>query len=261
MVVNKHQGKPVGSFDIDGTFIRDSLFIYLTKALCDLGIFPVNAFAEKHIVSISKSRWENRLESYDVYIQAVADFFFENIGGVEQHVVQEIANNILKERYRHVNVFTRELFQISKESYCTVAVTGSQFEMVSAFQKYWPFDLILSTELETQHGNYTGKVAARPLSNKIAALQDVVALNGLVFDKSFHVGDSEGDISVMRRVETPICYNPNDLLYLEAAENNWIVVIERKNLIMILQDHKASPVFLRTHNKRALRNYIRQLLG
>jgi len=261
MVVNKHQGKPVGSFDIDGTFVRDSLFIYLTKALCDSGIFPVNAFTNKHIVSISKSRWENRLESYDVYIQAVADFFFENIKGVEQHIVQEIANIILKERYRHVNVFTRELFQLSSKSYCTVAVTGSQLEMVSAFQKYWPFDLILSTELETKHGIYTGEVAARPLSNKIAALEDVVKLNGLLFDKSFHVGDSEGDISILGRVSIPICYNPNHLLYLEAVKNNWIIVIERKNLIMILQDHDSPPVFLDAHNKRFLRKHIKQLLG
>jgi phosphoserine phosphatase len=45
------------------------------------------------------------------------------------------------------------------------------------------------------------------------------------------VGDSEADIPMLSAVEYPICFNPNSKLFAHAKEQNWTVVVERKDVV------------------------------
>lgn len=45
------------------------------------------------------------------------------------------------------------------------------------------------------------------------------------------MGDSEGDISFLKMVERPICFNPNRKLYEYAKKRGWEVIVERKDVI------------------------------
>ncbi|MFH1246519.1 MAG: hypothetical protein V1489_01955, partial [Candidatus Liptonbacteria bacterium] len=45
------------------------------------------------------------------------------------------------------------------------------------------------------------------------------------------VGDTESDVSFLKMVERPICFNPNKELYAKAKKRGWRVVVERKDVV------------------------------
>ena len=52
---------------------------------------------------------------------------------------------------------------------------------------------------------------------------------------SVGVGDSEGDIEMLKVVKRPIAFNPDSKLYRVAKRNKWNIVVERKNVIHTLK--------------------------
>ena len=79
---------------------------------------------------------------------------------------------------------------------------------------------------------FTGGVLYEDLiSDKSIILKRAVEKENLTLKGSIGVGDSEGDIALMKMVEIPICFNPNKLLYEEAKRHGWKVVVERKDMI------------------------------
>jgi len=69
------------------------------------------------------------------------------------------------------------------------------------------------------------------IANKANILKRAVEREGLTLEGSIGVGDTEGDIPFLEMVETPICFNPNALLYRHAKRLGWQVVVERKDVI------------------------------
>jgi hypothetical protein len=45
------------------------------------------------------------------------------------------------------------------------------------------------------------------------------------------VGDTLSDIGTLSMVERPIAFNPDQQLLAHAFDNNWSVVVERKNVV------------------------------
>jgi len=69
------------------------------------------------------------------------------------------------------------------------------------------------------------------ISDKAKVLERAVQKEGLTLEGSIGVGDTEGDITMLSKVEQPICFNPNQLLYNEAKKQGWKIVVERKDVI------------------------------
>ena len=53
----------------------------------------------------------------------------------------------------------------------------------------------------------------------------------LTLKDSIGVGDTEGDIPLLKMVEIPICINPNKNLFAVAMKEGWRIVVERKDVI------------------------------
>ncbi len=62
-------------------------------------------------------------------------------------------------------------------------------------------------------------------------LKQYVYENNLTLEDSYGVGDTESDASFLRVVENPIAFNPNENLKKVAQENNWRIVVEKKDVI------------------------------
>ena len=60
----------------------------------------------------------------------------------------------------------------------------------------------------------------------------------LSLENSYGVGDSEGDIPFLTFVENPICFNPNKKLYDHAKKVGWQIVVERKDVIYIINEKR-----------------------
>jgi len=218
-------------FDIDGTIFRSSLLIELTEALVAAGIFPKKA---RTIYETAYKKWSNRQESYEKYIASVVRAFEKYIKGVDNALFVKVAKRVAAANYDRTYVYTRRLVQeLKKKNYYLVAISHSPKAIVQSFCQKLGFDKVYGRDYEVGLDNrYTGKTLYLDLiSDKANILRRVMDKTGLGLAGSIGVGDSEGDISIMRTVAQPICFNPNARLYAAAKKAGWRIVVERKDVI------------------------------
>ncbi|MDO8408133.1 MAG: HAD-IB family phosphatase, partial [bacterium] len=130
--------------------------------------------------------------------------------------------------------YTRDLIKdLKKKGYFLLAISHSPKFIVDGFGYETGFDKVYGTFYATgASGNFTGTIEDEDLiKNKAAVLTRAVRREGLTFEQSFAVGDSESDIGMLDMVETPIAFNPNSHLYTHAKRRGWKVVVERKDVI------------------------------
>jgi len=231
--------KKVAIFDIDGTLFRSSLLIELVDVLVERGTFPAKAL---QAFAKDKERWQNRQGSYERYIDRTVKAFMEHIKGVSYQDFRE-ATEIVAKRYRErLYRYTRALLKrLKREGYFLLAISQSPKGVLDPFGKTLGFDKIYGRLYELGPSDrFTGTITDLHLiSNKANIVKRAVAKEGLTLEGSVGVGDTEGDISFLEMVETPICFNPNKALYRHAKRNGWKVVVERKDMIYEIERGKS----------------------
>jgi len=221
----------IAVFDIDGTLFRSSLLIELVEGMIDEGVIPKEArekYAQEELL------WRNRKKTYHQYINAVVEAFYAHIKGVHYADFDRIARIIGATYKDRVYRFTRDLIsQIQKENYFTLAISQSPKRILDIFCKEYNFDKVYGRVYELGPSDrFTGLVVDEHLiSNKAMILKRVIDKHNLTLKGSVGVGDTADDISFLEKVEHPICFNPNALLYRHAKINGWRVVVERKDVI------------------------------
>ena len=226
--------KRVAIFDIDGTIFRSSLLIEIVEALIYEGIFSKNT---SKIYAKAYQNWIDRKGSYEDYIHAVVKAFEKNIKGVNHAEFLKVAKKMIGMHHSRVYRYTRQLVaDLKKKNYYLLAISHSPKELVDAFCKNWGFDKVYGRIYEVdKKGKFTGKTLYTDLINdKAKILERAVAGIGASLKGSVGVGDSEGDISMLKTVQNPICFNPNAKLYAHAKKAKWKVVVERKDVIYVL---------------------------
>lgn len=224
----------VAIFDIDGTIFRSSLLIEIVEALIYEGVFPKNT---SKMYAGAYQNWVDRQGSYEDYIHAVVLAFEKNIKGVKHAEFLKIAKQMIALHQNRVYRYTRQLVvDLKKKDYFLLAISHSPKELVDAFCKAWGFDKVYGRIYEVdKKGKFTGKTLYTDLINdKAQVLARAVEKGGLTLKNSVAVGDSEGDISMLKAVKNPICFNPNAKLYAHAKKAKWKVVVERKDVIYFL---------------------------
>ena len=228
--------RKVAIFDIDGTFFRSSLLIELVEVLIELGLFPVSVRAE---YEKEKVKWLDREGDYESYIMAVVGVFMKNIKGMPYSEFLR-AGELVVARYRHRTYkFTEGLIKdLKKEGYFLLAISHSPKGILDLFCKEIGFDKVYGKLYETGPTEcFTGNIIDEHLIiNKASVLRRACEKEGLTLEGSVGVGDTEGDISFLELVETPICFNPNMKLYRYAKRMGWEIRVERKDVIFNLNN-------------------------
>ncbi|MFA6587454.1 MAG: HAD-IB family hydrolase [Patescibacteria group bacterium] len=223
--------KKVAIFDIDGTIFRSSLTIEVTNTLIAEDIFPAST---RKSYQRAYENWLNRKDSYDKYIDAVVKAFDKHIKGVPRVDFLRIARQVVAYQQHRVYRFTRDMVRtLRKRGYFLIAISHSPTDVVGEFAKRWGFHRVygLGFELD-KHGKFTGRITFdKFLHDKAKILQHAVATEKLSLKGSIGVGDSEGDIPMLKLVDRPICFNPNSVLYRYAKRSKWEIVVERKDVI------------------------------
>lgn len=220
--------KPIAVFDIDGTIFRGSLLIELDKALVKYGIFP--PIVEKEVEDVY-SLWVNRKGSYEDYINKVVEIHHSRLSGCSPKDVNKISHLVIKEQKERVYIYTRDLIKQLRKTHLLLAISGSPVEIVKIFSKKWRFDKYFATEHEVINKCYTEKISKLPVADKKKTLLDFIEKNNLSLKNSVGVGDTESDVSFLKIVDRPICFNPNKKLYDYAKREKWQIVAERKDVI------------------------------
>lgn len=220
----------VAIFDIDGTIFRSSLLIELVEALVAKGLFPEKIRA---IYAKACKQWFNRQGSYEDYIDVVVLAFRKNIKGVSHEAYLKIAKQVVADNKDRVYRYTRDLIkELKKKNYYLMAISNSPKEVVQSFCQELGFDKVYGREYEVTNKRFTGEILHLELiSDKAKMLRHALDKEDLTLAGSIGVGDSEGDIPLLKIVENPICFNPNGKLYAKAKRLGWKVVVERKDVI------------------------------
>jgi len=221
----------VAAFDIDGTIFRSSLLIEVTEALIQTGLFP--EAARKSYAKAYES-WLNRQGSYDNYIRAVIRAFEKHIKAVKQSDFERIGKKAIAFQRHRVYRYTRDLVKdLKRKNYFLLAISHSPLELVELFAGNLGFDKVYGRIYEVDgRGRFTGQTLhADLIADKAKILRRALAKENLPLQGSIGVGDSEGDISLLKIVSRPICFNPNSKLYRAAKRHGWEIVVERKDVI------------------------------
>lgn len=227
----KSDKKQVAIFDIDGTIFRSSLLIELVNKMIDQGLFSKDFgkyYADEY------HAWLDRKGSYDDYINAVVKAYNSNIKGVDYAEFKKVGEGVIGHMKDRVYRYTRDLVKkLKDEGYFLLAISHSPMEIVQDFGYSMGFDKVYGRIYKVgEDGKFTGEMEYVDLiSDKAKVLDRACEKEGLTLEGSIGVGDSEGDISQLKKVENPICFNPNKILYDEAKKNNWQIVVERKDVI------------------------------
>lgn len=226
--------QPFAVFDIDGTLIRWQLYHALVDALIKLGIFDRTHFSE---VKAARMKWKQRLheESFKDYEHSLIKSFEVLLTELTADQFEQAAAKVFEEYKDQVYTYTRDLVKsLKKKGYLIFAISASQAELVGKIADYYGFDDFAGSKYEIKNGKFTGKKEIAK-ENKHIILAELVKKHRATYKNSIAVGDSEGDISMLKAVEHPIVFNPSKKLYQEAKQAGWQIVVERKNVIYELK--------------------------
>ncbi len=223
--------RPVAVFDVDGTIFRSSLFIELVERLIQEGHLPSSM---RETYGDKKEKWVNREGRYDEYVRAMVEATYVYFKGISMDAFSSAAKTVVDSQSKHVYRYTRDLLtRLKSDGYFLLAVSHSPKAILDYFCPEWGFDKWYGLMYEADEA---GKLTARVIDqhvilDKAAILKRAVENQGLTYEKSVGVGDSESDIPFLSLVETPICFNPSSGLYAHAQKNGWKTVVERKDVV------------------------------
>lgn len=232
--------KQLAIFDIDGTIFRSSLTIELLESLIEEGVFPQEA---GRVYARAARAWLDRKGSYDEYVQGTIKAFDTYLKGVPKARVLRIARNVVAFQKDRVYRYTRDLLiRLKKQGYYLVAISHSSATVAHDFGKRMGFDKVYGRLHEVDaHGRFTGKhLFVDTIDDKANLVKHLMENRGYSLKGSIGVGDTESDIRFLEMVEQPICFNPNLKLYRHAKQKRWTVVVERKDVIYVMNKGRSS---------------------
>jgi HAD superfamily hydrolase (TIGR01490 family) len=214
--------------DVDGTLIRWQLFYLLIVGLVDQGLFPQVVLTR---MEETLERYRNREGSFGDFIDAALKAYQEErrMRGIRVSDLSVVARKVIAEQGKRVHVFTRELISAAKENgYMTAFISGSPTEAVGELARFYGIDAWIGTDHPHEDGFYTGEPPKEWVRNKEEAVRKLQHTYNIVLKHSIAIGDSEGDIPMLKMVGYPIAFNPNKQLFEAARERCWPTVIEKK---------------------------------
>ncbi len=221
-------------FDIDGTIFRSSLLIELTDALIQEGIFKPGI---RKIYEKSYRDWLDRKDVYEKYINNVIVAFQKDLKGVGIEDFLKVAKKTVAFHKDRIYRYTRKLVNdLKKKNYYLLAISNSPKMILDEFCGNLKFDKVYGRIYEIDDsGRFTGKTLYEDvISNKAKVLERAVLKENLILKGSIGVGDTESDVSFLKKVDKPICFNPNKNLLVYARRAGWKIVVERKDVVYYL---------------------------
>jgi HAD superfamily hydrolase (TIGR01490 family) len=237
MATSEHR-RSFAVFDIDGTIIRWQLYHAINDTLVKKGIIDREAFKK---VRAARMNWKRRTgeQSFHDYEQVLFQFFEKELHGLKVSDLTQTAEEVFDEYKDQVYTYTRDLIRSLKaKNYLLFAISGSPDIIIEKLVHYYGFDDFAASKYESHDDRFTGATNLS-IGKKAELLEALVKKHGAIQKGSIGVGDSEGDIDMLKHVEQPIAFNPSNQLMTYATKHHWAVVVERKNVIYTLNYHNG----------------------
>ena len=237
--------KKLAIFDIDGTLFRWQLFFSLVFELQLRGVFD-----EETSTAIDENfrNWQGRQSDWRTFSEVVVEALLSNLHSIDTTIYRQAVDSAIEKEGHKVYNYTLSLSKrLKSEGYTLLAITGSMQEMAEKFADKYGFDYCIGTTYQQIDGKFTGAVKTI-WSRKDEVLREFLSEHPEhTLEGSVAIGDSHSDAKLLRAVERPIAFNPDEGLLDEAVEKGWEIVIERKNIAYSLKkDEHGSVVLAKT---------------
>lgn len=237
------KSRKFAAFDIDGTLFRSGLYREVFYELSKMGVIPDNLVEE----STQKHRqWRHRLHgnAFEEFELTLVNGFDGMIKELRVSDYDKAVNKVIAKKADNVYVYTRKLLQkLKSEGYFLLAISGSQEELVEPFAERYGFDKWIGQKWERGDEFFTGNIV-KTHTGKDKIILGIIDEYDLTLEGSYGVGDSNGDCGMLELVDKPIAFNPTQELYEKAIENNWKIVVERKNIAYELAKGEAGGTYV-----------------
>lgn len=223
--------RKIAVFDIDGTIFRKNLHFELINELSWLGAFPTEV--RKRLTEVY-SDWLEHEGTYEEYRKSIVGLYSEHIRGVSEEKVREASRIVVPFHMKRTYIFSEALIRrFRAEGRHIIAISGSPIEVVEEYnEKYLHFDAAFGSVYEKdERGLYTGRSVFEPTKAKGEIVERYARENGVDLSDSYGIGDTESDIGILRMVEHPIAFNPNQNLKSVAEQEGWRIIVEKKDVV------------------------------
>lgn len=235
------------AFDIDGTLFRSGLYREVFYELYKMGILPADLTEE---TTVKHREWRHRVhgnafEEFDQIVVQTLDSYLPKLCIADY---EEAASRVLEKKAENVYIYTRDLLnRLNSEGYFTIAISGSQHELVEPFACRYGFDMWVGQQWERGGEYFTGSVT-KTHTGKDKIIKRLIKEYDLTLTDSYAVGDSNGDSGMLSIVDHPIAFNPTHELLEKALTNGWKIVVERKNISLELEKESNGHFVLANTN-------------
>lgn len=227
-------GQRFAVFDIDGTLVRWQLYHAIADTLAKKGFIDELTY---QTIRDARMNWKRRIgpEAFKDYEKHLVVSYEAILAQLTVKQFEAAAQSVFEEHKDQVYTYTRDLIRsLQKQNYLLFAISNSQTEIVKKVADYWGFDDYIGASYEQSGNRFTGKRTAY-LHDKDQALIKLADKHHVGWEDSVAVGDSISDIPMLKLVNRPIAFNPEQKLLDEAKKRGWQIVIERKNVVYTLQ--------------------------
>lgn len=224
-------------FDIDGTLYRDSLMIEHFKKLVKYEVIDSSNWHDH--VKHTHREWLQRVGEYDDYMLELAAIYINSLKGLNKDKLEFIVDQVIKFKGDIVYSFTRERILMHQQmGHKIFFISGSPEHLVEKMaSKYDVFDYKGTVYKVDEDGFFTGEIVPMwDSQNKATAIQDFVNKYEIDLSHSYAYGDTNGDLSMLKRVGNPVAFNPTKELLENINKDLEIkqkvsIIIERKDVI------------------------------
>lgn len=221
-------------FDIDGTLIRWQLYHTVVDRLAKQGYLSKDVYEE---IKQARMQWKRREnpESYKQYEKTVIKGFESALGHLSTDDFDRIGLDVIDEYKDQTYVYTRNLIaELKMQGYFLLAISGSHHELIGLLANYYEFDDYTGSHYLRVGNKYSGEKIIASI-DKESILRQMIDKHNLDTKDSYGIGDTKGDMTILKVVDNPIAFNPDQQLFDDAKQNGWKIVVERKNVVYQLE--------------------------
>ena len=233
--------KTAAFFDIDGTLYRDSLMVDHFKKLIKYEVLDPGIWhgeAKKKF-----ENWDKRHGDYEDYLLEVAEVYRQGMTGLNKEYVDFITNQVIKLRGERVYKYTRGRIKWHlDQGHEVILISGSPKFLVKRMAEKYNVKHYSATEyLIDENNKYTGELIQMWESkDKIIEIDKYVKELDIDLSSSYAYGDTNGDLSMLKKVGNPIVINPIRKLVENIKIDDNLrsiiqIIIERKDVIYCLR--------------------------
>ena len=185
--------------------------------------------------------WDKRQANYDDYLDEICDLYVKSLQNVDKSGIDFTSDQVIALKSERVYKYTHSRIKWHLENgHKVIFISGSPSFLVEKMAKKYNATDYAGSEYIFEDGKFNGTVIPMwDSKSKNIAIDKFVEKYDIDLSQSYAYGDTNGDISMLKRVGHPVAINPTNELVNHIIQNDDLkekaeIIVERKDIIYSL---------------------------